>query len=281
MVAAHGYDRIDSHDNVLEGQIAINTLISSCASCLALSAVLHYREKEWLISKVCNSILSGAVAITAGCATMRPPYALLTGFVAGIAYYWFSHFLVIYRIDDPLEASVVHGVSGMWGLFAAVLFSEEDLIHRAYEPFAQHSSLVRPFGTRLLIQLFGILMIVVYTITVATAAFMLIHRILGLRIQKTLEERGLNQQFHDDGYIAFSKGKVGYQIDFHVPSNDYYPVNSGNPIPEKNERPATRVWNLKNHSSISRSRSPGKFEQQRQLERNRMMEMSRMTTITE
>jgi len=248
MVAAHGYGSNEPLNTSLEGMIAVNTLISSCASCITVAAIIHYREGIWLTSKVCNSILSGAVAITAGCATMEPSFALLCGSFGGIIYYLGSHFLITHQIDDPLEASCVHGVSGLWGLIAAGLFSDPDLIKQAYSDFYTGEKFPEVSrGMQFLKQIFGILTIIVYVLTLSTGGFMLVHRLLGLRIRKTLEQRGLNQQFHDDGYIAFSKEKRGYKIDFHVPSSDHYPIS----------------WtkaDLKAETSISRSRTPTNVE---------------------
>jgi len=224
MVASHGYGTDIPLNTSLEGMIAVNTLISSCASCITVAAIIHYKEGVWLTSKVCNSILSGAVAITAGCASMQPSFAFLCGSINGILYYFSSNLLITRKIDDPLEASCVHGLSGLWGLVAAALFSDNALLRQAYKEFIPSDYEIPSFGMRIATQSFGILMIIVYVLTLSCVAYMVVHQIFGLRIRKTLEQRGLNQQFHDDGYIAFCKDKKGYKIDFHKPSSAHYPV---------------------------------------------------------
>ena len=74
----------------------------------------------------CNGLLAGLVAITAPCAFVSPPAAVLIGVVAGV--------LVVVararssrrrlRIDDPVGAIAVHGVCGAWGALALGLFAD-------------------------------------------------------------------------------------------------------------------------------------------------------------
>jgi Amt family ammonium transporter len=51
-----------------------------------------------------NGALSGLVAITAGCATLAPWAAFVTGVVGGWVYIFVSNLLVKLRIDDAVDA---------------------------------------------------------------------------------------------------------------------------------------------------------------------------------
>ena len=58
---------------------------------------------------VCNAVLAGLVAITAPCAVVEPWGAWLIGVAACILYVTASKALLYFHVDDPLDASSVHG----------------------------------------------------------------------------------------------------------------------------------------------------------------------------
>lgn len=84
------------------------------------------------LAPVLNGILSGLVASCASVATAEPFAGLLIGMVASWLYYGAANVLKMMRIDDPLDASPVHMISGMWGLLAAGLFSTRTNTVAAY-----------------------------------------------------------------------------------------------------------------------------------------------------
>jgi Amt family ammonium transporter len=72
-----------------------------------------------------NGMLAGLVAITAPCAFVTAPVAVLIGGVAGVLVC--VAVVVIERklmIDDPVGASSVHFVNGVWGVLAVGLFAD-------------------------------------------------------------------------------------------------------------------------------------------------------------
>ena len=88
-------------------------------------------DKTWSVGAACNGILAGLVSITAGCATLFPGFALLSGFLGGIIYFSASKLVLnVCKVDDPLDAFAVHGACGFWGVMAAALFSDKDLDYR-------------------------------------------------------------------------------------------------------------------------------------------------------
>ena len=72
-----------------------------------------------------NGMLAGLVAITAPCAFVNAPSAILIGAVAGYlvvaAVFLIDHKL---RVDDPVGAVAVHGVNGCWGVIALGIFAD-------------------------------------------------------------------------------------------------------------------------------------------------------------
>lgn len=73
-------------------------------------------------SKVMNSILVGLVSVTASCNNIDPIPAAIIGSVGGLLYILMQKILIRAKIDDPIEASHVHGFSGFWGCLAVGFF---------------------------------------------------------------------------------------------------------------------------------------------------------------
>ncbi|HCD75159.1 MAG TPA: ammonium transporter, partial [Alcanivorax sp.] len=62
---------------------------------------------------------AGLVAITAGCATMTPGFAIITGLLGGLLVGPGSRLLLSMKLDDVVGAVPVHAFAGAWGTLAA------------------------------------------------------------------------------------------------------------------------------------------------------------------
>ena len=72
-----------------------------------------------------NGLLAGLVAITAPCAFVSAPIAMLIGVIAGILVVLAVFFIErTLKIDDPVGAIAVHGVNGMFGVLCVGLFAD-------------------------------------------------------------------------------------------------------------------------------------------------------------
>lgn len=60
----------------------------------------------------------GLVSITSSCAVVEPYGAVAIGAIGGILYDLASKALLRLRLDDPLDASPVHFVGGLWALIS-------------------------------------------------------------------------------------------------------------------------------------------------------------------
>ncbi|KPC99267.1 ammonium transporter [Geobacillus sp. BCO2] len=63
-------------------------------------------------SMVMNGVLSGLVAITAGCAFVSQWSAVLIGLVSGVIVVYATLLVDALKIDDPVGAVAVHGFNG-------------------------------------------------------------------------------------------------------------------------------------------------------------------------
>jgi len=74
------------------------------------------------VGSICNGLLAGLVAITAGCDVVEPWAAVCIGIIAAFVYAFWSKFMIAMNIDDPLEASSVHFANGTWGILSCIIF---------------------------------------------------------------------------------------------------------------------------------------------------------------
>jgi len=105
--------------------IVVNTTFAAAAAALAAAATTRVRFRRPDASLVGNGWMAGLVASSAGCSSLKPATAILTGIVAGVlvvlSVEWFELHL---KVDDPCGSVSVHAVCGIWGLVAAGIFAE-------------------------------------------------------------------------------------------------------------------------------------------------------------
>merc|ERR1712100_535409 len=75
---------------------------------------------------LCNSVLAGLVAITAGCDIVTDYGAFLIGMFASFTYLGSSKLLSKYKIDDPIDAFPVHGACGALGVILTGFFDKDN-----------------------------------------------------------------------------------------------------------------------------------------------------------
>jgi len=105
--------------------IAVNTMLASAAGAVAAYAYMKANFGAPDVTMLCNGMLGGLVAITAPCAFVTAPSAVLIGSVAGVLVIKAALFLEqTLKIDDPVGAVSVHGVCGAWGILALGLLAD-------------------------------------------------------------------------------------------------------------------------------------------------------------
>jgi Amt family ammonium transporter len=106
------------------GVLCLNTLLAGAAGGFAAYATTVRKFGKPDPSMISNGILAGLVAISASCAFVNSTAAALTGAVAGFAV---VHSVLLFegrlKVDDPVGAISVHGVSGAWGLISLGIFA--------------------------------------------------------------------------------------------------------------------------------------------------------------
>jgi len=163
------------------GPIILNTNLSAAAA--GMTAFFHcffFQNKEGLTEKMMGGVLGGLVAITACCNVVTPMGAVCVGLSAGVIHNLGFKFLIEkLKIDDPVGAIPVHGVCGVWGTLCVAIFGQAEL-------------LALPRFEQLGVQVVGIVTCFVWSISIAIPMFMILKKVVGLRVSPDVEQQGID-----------------------------------------------------------------------------------------
>ncbi|XP_014673215.1 PREDICTED: putative ammonium transporter 3 [Priapulus caudatus] len=118
---------ITGHKWKLTAKSAITTINASIGGGIT-GCFISYLTRDWKlnVADLINSILGALVAVTAGCAVVRPWEALVIGAIGAIITLATVPLLDRLRIDDPVGAVSVHAAAGIWGMLSVGIFAEND-----------------------------------------------------------------------------------------------------------------------------------------------------------
>jgi ammonium transporter, Amt family len=175
------------------GVIATNTMLASAAGAFSSMLYMWVRYGKPDISMMCNGMLAGLVAITAPCAFVTSPSAVLIGFIAGILV-CISVFFVerTLKVDDPVGAFSVHGVNGAWGVISLGLLADGTYGDGLNGVAGTVKGLLYGDASQFFAQCIGTLTNVVYVFVVSYVFFKVLDKIIGLRVSEEVELEGLD-----------------------------------------------------------------------------------------
>ena len=181
-------------------RVAINTNLAAALGGIAAMVTVWIRFGKPDLSMAMNGALAGLVGVTAPCAFVEPWAACLIGISSGIIVVFGVELLDKLQIDDPVGAVPVHGMCGIWGTLCVGIFGNQEL--GLANPGFIYSGNPMQFG----IQMVGSIATVAFVLLSMGAIFKLIDLIVGLRVSRTEELRGLDIGEH--GMEAYS----GFQV---------------------------------------------------------------------
>ncbi len=182
--------------------IVVNTMLGSAGGAAGAQVALWYKKMKPDPSMLCNGMLAGLVAITAGCAFVDSWAAVLIGLAAGLIVVNSVLFLEDRGLDDPVGAMSVHGVNGIWGLVALGLFANGK--YGAGWNGVERPAFVARYGSdgvrgllygdasQLLAQVLDAVVIALAGFVLAAVWFEFSNRITPLRVTADEETRGLD-----------------------------------------------------------------------------------------
>jgi len=108
------------------------------------------------------------------------------------------------RADDPVGATSVHLLNGVFGTLCVGLFATPDRLARSGNTM-QKAGLFYGGGTEQLVtQIIGILTVAAYVLVVSAAAWLIIKATIGLRVSAAEETEGLDIGEHgNEAYHGF------------------------------------------------------------------------------
>jgi Amt family ammonium transporter len=151
--------------------VFLNTNAAASGGLIAALIVARLVFGKADLTMALNGALAGLVAITADPASPSPLMATIIGGIGGVIVVGSIIFLDKIRIDDPVGAISVHGVVGLWGVFA-VLISNSDATFMG--------------------QLVGALVIFVWVFVTSLITWTIIKAIMGVRVSEEEEYEGVD-----------------------------------------------------------------------------------------
>lgn len=187
--------------------IAMTTNLAAAAATLTATAT------AWLVlgkpdfGMTLNGCLAGLVGITASCAYVTPFASVIIGAIAGVLVVFSVMFFDRIKIDDPVGATSVHLVCGIFGTLCVGLFAHPDVVKaRITDPALNGwSGLFYGGGTsQLVLQLIGIASCAAYVVVASSIAWFAIKFTMGLRVKEEEEVEGLDVGEHgNEAYHGF------------------------------------------------------------------------------
>ena len=147
-----------------------------------------------------NGLLAGLVAITAPCAVVSPGASIIIGLIGGVLVVLAVEFIdKVLKIDDPVGASSVHLVCGIFGTLAVGIWGNA--------PDDGVIGLLHGGGaSQLGIQAVGVLAVGAWAAIASLLLFLAIKVTVGLRVSPKEEMVGLDLSEHK------SEAYAGFQI---------------------------------------------------------------------
>ena len=165
--------------------VFLNTNAAAAGGLIAALIVARVLFGKADLTMALNGALAGLVAITAEPADPSPLLATIIGAIGGVIVVFSIVTLDKLKLDDPVGAISVHGVVGLWGIFA-VLLSDADATFMG--------------------QLVGALTIFVWVFVTSLIAWGVIKAVMGLRVSEEEEYEGVDlSECGMEAYPEFTK----------------------------------------------------------------------------
>lgn len=176
----------------------------------AISAILTATATSWIflgkpdLGMTINGCLAGLVGITGSCAYVSVASSLVIGALAGIIVVFSVILFDRAKVDDPVGATSVHLVCGVFGTLCVGLFAQEGVTS-----LSTANGLFFGGGLSLLItEIIGIVAVGAFTFVASSLVWYLLKKTIGIRVSLEEEIQGLdigehgNQAYPDFAIVA-------------------------------------------------------------------------------
>ncbi len=167
--------------------IFVNTNLSAAGGVMGALILSKLMFGKSDLTMALNGAIGGLVSITAEPLAPTPGLALIIGVIGGLIVVFSIVTLDKMRIDDPVGAISAHGTCGIWGLLAVSLT-----------------------GGSLGAQIYGTIVIFLWTFIVSLIIWNIIKMLFGIRVTAEEEEDGIDiSECGIEAYPEFSKSMDG------------------------------------------------------------------------
>lgn len=170
--------------------VFVTTSLAAAAGAIGAFFTSWAMFKSFDLSMVLNGMLGGLVGITAGADAISPGMSIVVGAIAGVIIPFSVIFFDKIKIDDPVGATSVHLVCGIWGTLAVGIFG----------------------GANFLTQLIGTFSVIGFTFAFSIVVGYAIKATVGLRVSEEEELKGLDIGEHDMMAYADSVESSAYNL---------------------------------------------------------------------
>lgn len=160
----------------------------------AIAAVLTATATAWIfigkpdLGMTINGCLAGLVAITGSCAFVSVTSSLIIGAIAGVIVVFAVLFFDRIKIDDPVGATSVHLVCGIFGTICVGLFAKEGVTSLSTENGLFYGGGFKLFG----VQLLGVVAVGALVFVASALVWLLLKKTVGIRVSLNEEIQGLD-----------------------------------------------------------------------------------------
>lgn len=179
-------------------RVCVTTCLAASAGGISAMFVSWIMFKKPDCSMTLNGVLAGLVSITASCAVVSPGAAITIGLIGGVLVVLAVEFIdKVLHIDDPVGASSVHLVCGIWGTLAVGIW--------ANAPEDGVLGLLHGGGLwQLGVQAVGVLSVGAWAAATSAILFLTLKALTGLRVSQKEELMGLDITEHKaEAYPGF------------------------------------------------------------------------------
>lgn len=179
----------------------------------AIAGVITSTAVSWIfigkpdLGMTINGCLAGLVAVTAGCAYFDILGSLIIGSIAGVIVVFAAILFDKMKIDDPVGATSVHLVNGVFGTICVGLFAKEGVTSLSVVNGLFNGGGLSLLGT----QLIGILAVFAFVFPGSLLVWFVIKKTMGIRVTLEEEISGLDIGEHGNtAYPEFLSHKSAY-----------------------------------------------------------------------
>lgn len=170
-----------------------NTGVSAASAMVAWTIIHYIHHKSFSFLEIIVGLVAGLATVTPCAGYIEPLNAFWIGIIGAVVCY----FCVLFerkKWDDALDVWGVHGVGGFLGTLLVGIFADSRVngIQASFRQFR--------------IQLFGAVLIAIYSIVVTYLIFKIIDKTKAIKVSTKIQKEGLDKNFFKESFSDY-KGR--------------------------------------------------------------------------